>query len=174
MDNNIQKKRVIRSQKQIRKRWKIARLFCIIGIILLIAGGFLGFFMNRKPYGDIIGDTYKFQAVVSDVHEQMDVVIQESGSISTFMYHLVIEYEYDDIKRELILNESYLTKNVAADYIGESRDIVIDTGTFKELERNEFRYEFILMMILGFVVLIGALMFMYRFTSEYKMFGKGV
>lgn len=174
MNNNIQKKRVVRSQKQIRKRWRIAKVFCIIGIILLITGGLLGFFMNRKPYGDIIGDTYKFQAVVSDVHEQMDVVTQESGSISTLMYHLVIEYEYDDIKRELILNESYLTKDAANIYIGESRDVVIDTGTFKELERNEFCYEFILVMILGFVVLIGALMFMYRFTSEYKMFGKGV
>lgn len=131
MNNNIQKKRVVRSQKQIRKRWRIAKVFCIIGIILLITGGLLGFFMNRKPYGDIIGDTYKFQAVVSDVHEQMDVVTQESGSISTLMYHLVIEYEYDDIKRELILNESYLTKDAANIYIGESRDVVIDTGTFK-------------------------------------------
>lgn len=174
MKENSLDKKVVRSPKQIRKRWNIAKIICGIGIITLIAGGVFGFLVNKEPYNDVVGKPYKVVGKVIDVHEQMDVSTQNSGNLSTLMYHLVINYDYEGTTRELILNEAYLTEIVAAEYVGEDRSVVIDTDTFCELIRNEFCYEFIIVMILGFMILTGALMFMYRFSNEYKMFNKVV
>ena len=130
-------RRIVRTPKQIKSRWKKATIVVMVGLCVLVGGLITGLITNHNLYGDVKGDVYKTAAEITGVNEQVDTEIQPSGSVSTVAYHLIASYNYKGHEKSTVLNESYLKQSSAENCIGSMRNVIIDTGDFSEIIKND-------------------------------------
>ena len=158
-------KSVSKRHKKLKRKTSFAfKFFMVFSSACLLSGlGWFGY-QTMTRYDGSISNSKSVDLRVSNIVKQTDTLQYENTEAMLDTYHLSSEYSDDNGTHQVILEENYIDKDLAASKIGENRKVRLDLSTFKPIGDKGLNLWFAIPVCLGLLIyFIAGIVYMKRY-----------
>lgn len=137
----------------------------IAGAVLVLLGAVMCFLQLYNMHNGFDGSVETLSTQVTGISEQTDVLQEDNATTTAVRYHLLTNVVFDGEERIIMLDEAYPTKSAAEVRVGEIRDVSYDTSSFVEVHPDAFRPFSLAVCFFGIILILGALLIRYKYSS---------